>query len=91
MVTGVSSSDLVGLLKMKIWQTLGDSMEPNKIELFVEGKLLDNDNATLKSFGVHAHSTVQIRPLNRPTADMQSYFKFTGTTYHQAVRVPINM
>lgn len=87
---GVSSSDLVGLLKMKIWQTVGDELEPHKIQLWVDTEQLEDDNATLASFGIHANSTVHVRPLSRPTHEMQNYFKFTGASFHHSDVVSIS-
>ena len=61
-VSGVGSLDRVGLLKLKAWQVLGD-LEPHRMELFHEGVLLADDDATLDHYRVMAGSTVHARLL----------------------------
>ena len=61
-VTGVGSFDRVGLLKLKVWQVLGD-LEPQQMALYHHGNELTNDDATLASYDVKANDIVHCRPL----------------------------
>lgn len=51
----------MGLLKLKVWQALGD-LEPQRMEIFHEGTLLDNDEATISTYGVKAMAVLHVRP-----------------------------
>ena len=62
-VTGVGSADRVGLLKLKVWQVLGD-LEPQHMALYHHGAELLNDDASLASYNVKANDVVHCRPLS---------------------------
>ncbi len=77
---GVGSEDMVGLLKLKVWQAIED-IEPQEMELLYEGRLLQDDDRPLSFYGVKIKANIYARKVSSSGRSLEQYLAYSGSDF----------